>query len=562
MAGLPTGTVTFLFTDLEGSTRLWEEHPGRDAARRWRATTRSCATRSSAHDGVRREDHGRRRPRRVRDRGRRGRRRGRRAARARRRGRGPLPDPLRVRMGIHTGAAELRDGDYYGTAVNRAARLMSARARRPDRGVARDRGARSRDDATVELVDLGEHRLRDLGRPERVFQVAAPGARRGLPAAAVARRVRREPARAAHVVRRPRRRGRRGRRRRCDDARLVTLTGVGGVGKTRLAVQVAAEVLPRFPDGAWLCELAAADDADAMAQVVATTLGVRAAARAVARRTSIVEFLEGPRAAARARQLRAPARRRGRARRRDRAGVPDGARARDEPRGARGRRASRSCALRSLAAPDASTTTATICRHRRGAPVRRSGRATPAPSSRWTTRSRRRSPRSAGGSTGSRSRSSSPRRGSSSMSPTEIAAPPRRAVPAPHRQAPRPRSNATRRCGRRSTGRTRCSSADERAGLRPPRRVRRRASTRRPRTRSRATTSSTAGTSSTRSRAWSRSRCSSPKHRPRRRHPLHDARDAAAVRAGAARRGTATPTGGAAPSPGTRACSLATSAWA
>jgi len=56
-----------------------------------------------------------------------------------------------------------------------------------------------------------------------------------------------------------------------DEARLVTLIGTGGVGKTRLAVQVAAEVVPRFGDGTWFCELAAVDDGDAMAQIVAST---------------------------------------------------------------------------------------------------------------------------------------------------------------------------------------------------------------------------------------------------------------------------------------------------
>ena len=59
------------------------------------------------------------------------------------------------------------------------------------------------------------------------------------------------------------------------ESRLVTLTGVGGVGKTRLAVQVAADVLPSFPDGAWLCELAVASDPDAMVQVIAAALAVQ-----------------------------------------------------------------------------------------------------------------------------------------------------------------------------------------------------------------------------------------------------------------------------------------------
>src|SRR4029079_4304097 len=83
---------------------------------------------------------------------------------------------LRVRMGLHTCEAELRDGDYYGSAVNRAARLMSAAhggqigVSHATEGIARDGLGEG-----VELFDLGEHNLRDLSRAERVFQVRAPG---------------------------------------------------------------------------------------------------------------------------------------------------------------------------------------------------------------------------------------------------------------------------------------------------------------------------------------------------------------------------------------------------
>ena len=171
MPALPTGTVTFLFTDLEGSTRLWEEHPEamQDALARHDAIVRE---RDRVAPRSRREDDRRRRPRRVRDRVRRGRRRGRRAARAERRGRGATTGPLLVRMGVHTGAAELRDGDYYGTALNRAARIMSV-AHGGQIVVSLTSSDLLRD-APVELLDLGEHRLRDLGEPERIFQVIHP----------------------------------------------------------------------------------------------------------------------------------------------------------------------------------------------------------------------------------------------------------------------------------------------------------------------------------------------------------------------------------------------------
>ena len=199
--------------------------------------------------------------------------------------------PLRVRMGMHTGAAELRDGDYFGPALNRAARLMSA----ADGGQVvlsstTEELVRDSLPATAGLRDLGEHRLRDLGRADRVFQVdvvglpdqfpplrsldAFPG---NLPVQLTSFVGRDAELRVlAEAV---------------QAARLVTLTGVGGVGKTRLAIQLAAELLPEFPGGAWLCELAAAEDAESMSQLVAATLGVQPKPGA-SLLESIVSFLQ------------------------------------------------------------------------------------------------------------------------------------------------------------------------------------------------------------------------------------------------------------------------------
>jgi predicted ATPase len=177
-------------------------------------------------------------------------------------------------MGIHTGTAERRDDDYYGLAVNRAARLMSAAhggqvlVSHATEEVLRDDSA-----ADIELVDLGEYRLRDLTRAERVFQLVAAGLRRAFPSLRaldnlptnlplqITSFVGREEdlATIAKLI---------------DDARLVTLTGPGGVGKTRLAMQVAGEVLPRFAHGAWVAELAAANDPESLVQVLAAALGV------------------------------------------------------------------------------------------------------------------------------------------------------------------------------------------------------------------------------------------------------------------------------------------------
>jgi Adenylate and Guanylate cyclase catalytic domain len=178
----------------------------------------------------------------------------------------PQATPIRVRMGLHTGEADLRDGDYFGTAVNRSARLMAI-----GHGgqVLCSQATAALLESEIELVDLGEHRLRDLDRPIRVFQVGAgtfapvrsldalPGNLPLVTTSFVGRRA--ELAAVADDLR---------------SHRLVTLTGVGGVGKTRLAVQVAAELAGEFADGVWLCELAAAATDEAIGPLVAFALGV------------------------------------------------------------------------------------------------------------------------------------------------------------------------------------------------------------------------------------------------------------------------------------------------
>jgi predicted ATPase/class 3 adenylate cyclase len=280
--------VTFLFTDIEGSTRLWEAAP--DAMR----TALAC------HETIVRgaiEDHGGyvfatggdgfaaafARPTDAIA-----------AAEAAQEALGAeaWPDAvvLRVRMSLHTGVVEERDGNYFGPAVNRAARLMALA--HGGQVVASAATADVVADALppeVKLADLGEHLLRDLSRREHVFQVEAPGLGSEFP-----------PLRSPDVmpgnlpVQPTSFVGRSDEVRDLVEAlrrtHLVTVTGTGGVGKTRLAVQVAADLLPSFADGAWLCELAAAGDADTLAQVVASTLGVaQRAGRSLER--SIFEFL-------------------------------------------------------------------------------------------------------------------------------------------------------------------------------------------------------------------------------------------------------------------------------
>ena len=174
MTELPSGTVTFLFTDLEGSTRLWEEHPDamKEALARHDAILRDAvesnaghvvkttgdgvhAVFSTAHEALE-------------------------AALAAQRAVGVEPwafaEPLRVRMGVHSGETERRAGDYFGGATNRAARLMSvAHGGQVLVSLATAELVRDALPPGMLLGDLGEHRLRDLSRPERVFQLEAPG---------------------------------------------------------------------------------------------------------------------------------------------------------------------------------------------------------------------------------------------------------------------------------------------------------------------------------------------------------------------------------------------------
>src|SRR3954470_8479716 len=245
MAELPSGTVTFLFTDLEGSTQLWEERPDAMTAAlpRHDAILREAI---SAHHGQVVKTTGD----------------GFHAVFARAddavaaaiamqlelRAESDAADvPLVVRMGLHTGAVEERDGDYFGAAVNRAARVMAVAHGGQvlaSRAVHDLVGAELGD--AVELVSLGEHRLRGVDQPLGLYQVVAPGLTRAFPPLeSVGTRPGNLPARHTSFV---------GRQREVaeiaallGETRLVTLTGVGGVGKTRLACQVAAEVAPRFP---------------------------------------------------------------------------------------------------------------------------------------------------------------------------------------------------------------------------------------------------------------------------------------------------------------------------
>jgi predicted ATPase len=176
---------------------------------------------------------------------------------------------LPVRMGIATGEATHQDGDYFGAVLNRAARVMAA----GHGGQILVADSTASLVSGVDLLDLGPRRLRDLTTPVGLFQVWGAGLREDFPPlraldtnpgnlrSATTSLIGRESdvAEIKDVVR---------------AHRLVTLTGVGGVGKTRLALEAARQMSDEFPDGVWLFELAAVTDPAAIPDAVAAVLGI------------------------------------------------------------------------------------------------------------------------------------------------------------------------------------------------------------------------------------------------------------------------------------------------
>ena len=274
---LPTGTVTFLFTDIEGSTRLWE--------------TQHAAMQQALvqHDAILRdaiEAHG--------------------GYLVKTTGDGALGafaiaadavaaclaaqralnahawDGLSIksRMALHSGTAEQRDGDYYGPALNRAARLMAAgHGGQILLSLATEELVRDHLPANVALRDMGERRLKDLIRPERVFQVIAPDLPADFPPLkTLDARPNNLPAQATPFI------GREGAIRAIKEhlsrgkVRLLTLSGVGGTGKTRLALQAAADLVDEFEHGVFFVPLAALSDPALVLPAIAKTFDVREAA--------------------------------------------------------------------------------------------------------------------------------------------------------------------------------------------------------------------------------------------------------------------------------------------
>jgi len=265
----PSGTVTFLFTDIEGSTRLWESDPVamRESLERHDDILRSAIESrggyvfSTAGDAFCAAFHT---PAEALD-----------AALEAQWSlgdSGPSGVGLLVRMGAHVGVAQERGGDYFGSVVNRAARLMGlAHGGQVLVSSAVEELVRDGLPEGVGLRSLGEHALRGLSRPESVFQLVAEGLRADFGPLAAAG-LGNLPSPATSFV------GRVGELSALGDVvgakPLVTLLGPGGVGKTRLAIEAAAGAADEFGDGVWFVELAPVSDRDAAVHAVASTLSV------------------------------------------------------------------------------------------------------------------------------------------------------------------------------------------------------------------------------------------------------------------------------------------------
>ncbi len=269
----PTAVTALLFTDLEGSSRLWEQDPERMRP--------ALAEHDALARAAVRDHHGRI---------------------VKMTGDGiyaAFPDPLdalhavielqsaladpahthgialRARCGVHVGVVAQDEADFHGNPVNRAARIMNAAhggqvlLSQAAVDLVRDRLPQD-----ASLQDLGRVRLRDLSTPEHLYQLVHPGLRREFPALrSLESTPNNLPQQVTSFV------GREHELQAVKEllarSRLVTLIGAGGIGKTRLSLQVAADAMDAFPDGVWLIELAGLTDPQLVPQAVASVLGVK-----------------------------------------------------------------------------------------------------------------------------------------------------------------------------------------------------------------------------------------------------------------------------------------------
>jgi predicted ATPase/class 3 adenylate cyclase len=262
---LPAGTVTFLFTDVEGSTRLWEDHPDvmHDVLARHDEILRGAIESHRGHVVKTTGDGFHAAFATARD-----------ALEAALLAQRALADEppmqgvvVRVRMGVHTGEARVRDGDYYGSELNRAARLMAV----GHGGQVLVSDVTHRLGGDVAALDLGTHQLKDVGEVG-IWQLTHPSLPRDFPPLRTLSATSNLPAPVDAFVGRHAELGQV-----LDalrDSRLVTLTGPGGSGKTRLALEAATAALPSFRNGVWFVNLSVTGNRDRVVPLVAAALGV------------------------------------------------------------------------------------------------------------------------------------------------------------------------------------------------------------------------------------------------------------------------------------------------
>jgi predicted ATPase/class 3 adenylate cyclase len=274
MGALPTGTVTFLFTDIEDSTRLWEKYP--------EAMIPALAKHDSILKEVVESNNGQI---------------------IKTTGDGihavfstaidavksaldiqqtiqnseVVKSPefsLRVRMGLHTGEAELRDGDYYGGTLNRAARIMSIGhggqilISETTLNIAQEHLS-----SDVSVVDLGHHQLKGLSKAEHIYQISTTDLQQEFPVLkSQTHATNNLPTQLTSFVGRERELAEA--KSRLEGARLLTLIGPGGTGKTRLSIQLGSQLVSKFKDGVWLVEFAPISDPSLIMQTIASVFEI------------------------------------------------------------------------------------------------------------------------------------------------------------------------------------------------------------------------------------------------------------------------------------------------